>query len=92
MQRIEKIYVDASAFTDVKAAHAALKAAIGSDEYIGSNLDALHDVLTSIGRRTRITVSNYRAAEENLGEYAEKLALVLAVSASQNPVLTVVFE
>ena len=92
MQRIEKINVDASAFTDIKSTHAALRGAIGSDEYIGSNLDALHDVLSSIGRRTRITVTNYRAAEESLGEYAEKLALVLAVSASQNPVLTVVFE
>ena len=92
MQRTEKIYVDASAFTDVNAAHAALKDAIGSRDYIGSNLDALHDVLTGICRRTRITVTNYRAAEEQLGEYAEKLALVLAVSASSNPVLSVVFE
>lgn len=92
MQKTEKIYVDASAFTDAKAAHAALKDAIGSEDYIGSNLDALHDVLSGIGRRTRITVTNYRTAEENLGEYAEKLALVLAVSASENPCLTVVFE
>ncbi|MBQ7700173.1 MAG: barstar family protein [Clostridia bacterium] len=92
MQRIEKITVDAAAFTDTASTHAALRAAIGEKGYAGSNLDALHDVLTSIGRRTRITVTNYRAAEENLGEYAEKLALVLAVSASSNPVLTVVFE
>ena len=89
---LKKIYVDASSFTDIKAAHAALRTAIGSDDYTGSNLDALYDVLTSIGKKTRITVTNYKAAEENLGEYAEKLALVLAVSASQNPVLTVVFE
>ena len=92
MQKTEKIYVDGAAFTDVKAAHAALRAAIGSPDYIGSNLDALHDVLTGIGRRTRLTVTNYRAAEESLGEYAEKLAFVLAVSASANPCLTVVFE
>lgn len=88
----KKILIDASYFTDIKETHAALKAAIGSDEYIGSNLDALHDVLTSIGKKTKITVKNYRAAEENLGEYAEKLALVLAVSASTNPMLTVVFD
>ena len=76
MQRIEKITVDAAAFTDTASTHAALRAAIGEKGYAGSNLDALHD----------------RAAEENLGGYAEKLALVLAVSASSNPVLTVVFE
>ena len=92
MQRMEKIYVDALSFTDIKSTHAALRTAIGSDDYIGSNLDALHDVLCSIGRRTRITVTNYRAAEMNLGEYAEKLALVLAVSASSNPCLSVMFE
>ena len=92
MQRMEKIYVDALSFTDIKSTHAALRTAIGSDDYIGSNLDALHDVLTEIGRKTRITVTNYRSAKENLGEYAEKLALVLAVSASENPYLTVVFE
>lgn len=92
MQKTEKINVDAIAFTDKKTTHAALKEAIGSELYKGSNLDALHDVLTSIGKRTKITVKNYSAAEENLGEYAEKLALVLAVSASQNPFLSVVFE
>ena len=92
MQKTEKIFIDASAFTDVSAAHAAMRDAVGSKDYIGSNLDALHDVLCSIGRRTRITVTNYRAAEMNLGEYAEKLALVLAVSASSNPCLSVVFE
>ena len=88
----KKILIDASSFTDIKETHAVFKAAIGSDDYTGSNLDALYDVLTSIGKKTRITVTNYKAAEENLGEYAEKLALVLAVSASANPMLTVVFE
>lgn len=92
MFKTEKIYVDAAAFTDTATTHAALRAAIGEKGYTGSNLDALHDVLTSIGRRTRITVANYRKAEENLGEYAEKLAFVLAVSASENPALSVVFE
>ncbi len=88
----KKILIDASSFMDVKETHAAIKAAIGSEDYVGSNLDALHDVLTGIGRRTRITVVNYRKAEEYLGEYAEKLAFVLAVSASSNPFLSVVFE
>ena len=88
----KKILIDASSFTDVKATHATLREAIGGDGYAGSNLDALHDVLTSIGARTKITIINYRSAEENLGEYAEKLALVFAVSASKNPMLTVIFE
>ena len=87
-----KITVDASRFTDKKATHAALREAIGSEDYIGSNLDALEDVLTSIGKKTRITLKNFNKAEEQIGDYAESLALVLASSAAANPNLTVVFE
>ena len=92
MQRIIKINIDCKSFEDVKTAHAVMRAAIGSDQYIGSNLDALHDTLTSICKKTRITVTDFGAAEEKLGEYAGKIAYVLAASASQNPALTVVFE
>ena len=89
---VRKITVDASDFTDKKATHAALRKAIGSQDYIGSNLDALEDVLTSIGKKTRITLKNFNKAEEQIGDYAETLALVLASSAAANPNLTVVFE
>lgn len=89
---VRKIVVDAAAFTDKKAVHAALKEAIGSEDYIGSNLDALHDVLTTICKKTRITVKNFHKAEEQLEDYAKSLASVLAASAAENPYLTVVFE
>ncbi len=92
MFKIEKITVDAAGFTDVPSVHAALKAAIGEKNYFGNNLDALHDALTSICRRTRITVTNFARAYERLDDYAAKLAAVLAVSAAENPVLSVVFE
>ncbi|MBO4868857.1 MAG: barstar family protein [Clostridia bacterium] len=88
----KKIEVDASLFTDRKAVHDALRAAIGSEDYIGSNLDALNDVLTSIGRKTRIKIRHFCAARDNLGEYAETLAYVLASAACSNPYLTVIFE
>ena len=87
-----KIEVDGAAFTDKKATHAALRAAIGSEDYVGSNLDALNDVLTSICKKTRITVKNFNKAEEQLEDYAQALAATLASAASANPYLTVVFE
>ena len=92
MYKVEKIIIDAAEFKDKASTHAALKKAIKSGDYIGNNLDALHDVLTSIGRRTRITIVNFDKAAAALDEYADRLALVLAVSAAENPVLTVVFE
>ena len=92
MFKTEKITVDASLFTDVKAVHTELKKALKSENYYGNNLDALHDALTSVCRRTRLTVINFNKAAPELEEYADKLALVLAVSAAENPVLSVVFE
>ena len=89
---VRKIEVDASSFTDKKALHAAMRAAIGSDDYVGSNLDAMNDVLTSICRKTRITVKNFAKAEEQLGDYASAFAAALASAASSNPYLTVVFD
>ncbi len=92
MQKVEKITVDASLFTDKQTTHETLKKAIKSENYIGNNLDALHDALTSICRRTRITIVNFDKAAGMLDEYADRLALVLSVSAAENPILSVVFE
>lgn len=89
---MKKIEVDASLFTDPQAVHTVLKQALCEDGYIGNNLDALHDVLTAVGKKTKITVKNFTAAEKQLGDYASALALVLASSASSNRYLTVVFE
>ena len=48
MQKVEKITVDASLFIDKQTTHESLKKAIKSENYIGNNLDALHDALTGI--------------------------------------------
>ena len=92
MFKVEKITVDAAEFADKESTHAALKKALKNGDYIGNNLDALHDALTGIGRRTRLTIVNFDKAAGMLDEYADRLALVLAVSAAENPVLTVIFE
>ena len=85
------ITLDAARFTDRKALYEALREAIPHDGAFGESLDALHDVLTSIGRQTELRIVHFDKAEQALGDYAERLALVLAASASQNRRLTVVF-
>lgn len=88
----KKIYVDLSSVKDEKELHTALKSALDNDGYTGENLDALHDVLTGICKKTILTVTGFDAFARELDTYAEKLALVLAVSASENRALTVVFD
>lgn len=92
MQKTIRITVDAATFTDKRSVHETMCSALQSSDYTGNNLDALHDALTSVGQKTRLTVKNFDKASRALDEYADKLALVLAVSAAENPLLTVIFE
>lgn len=84
-----KIYIDLSSVKDEKALHTALGSSL--DGYSGANLDALHDALTSICKKTKLFITGFDAFSREFDGYAERLALVLAVSASENRYLTVEF-
>ena len=56
MEEKSTIVFDFSLFRDYRSAHAVMRAALGSTDYIGNNLDALHDVLTSLRKETAIRV------------------------------------
>ena len=86
------IGIDASGFGSREETHAALRAALGSENYIGSNLDALHDCLTSVCEPVTIRIFNWSAAARRLGEYADRLWRVLDDSVGENPMLTVIIE
>ena len=58
--------------------------------YYGMNLDALHDVLTSITEPTEVSVRYYRPLE-NGDSYADKIMRVIKDSATQNDVLKLTF-
>ena len=47
-------------------------------EYIGNNLDALHDVITSIGDEMCFVLISPEAAREKLGTYIDALREMLA--------------
>ncbi len=53
------------------------------------NFDALHDVLTAIGKQTRITVSGTSSAKSG---YIDVFLRVLADSADENEKLTVLLR
>ncbi len=89
---MREIIIDASRFTDRADVHELLKEALKSDNYIGSNLDALHVALTSITVDTRIILRNLYSARKTLGGYAETIAEVFAAASAANPHLTVMLE
>ena len=86
------VIINARDFKTKHEAHCALRAALGQENYWGSNLDALHDCLTSIFEPTEIVIKNWSAAVHYLGEYADRLWHVLDDSAEENPFISVAIE
>ena len=84
--------VNAREFTSRVAAHNALRAVLGAENYYGSNLDALHDCLTSICEKTTLRVYNWSAAAHKLGRYSDSLWRVLSDSQKENKLLDVIID
>lgn len=65
---------------------------LGADVLIGSNLDALHDALTSISCPTDITILSRPALEEVLGDYWNRVFSMLMDCLDENCELSLSFE
>lgn len=64
--------------------HDALSKALDFPNYYGRNLDALWDCLTGwIDVPVTVVWKDYSASKEALGEYAERVAVVLREAASE---------
>ena len=87
--RRRNIRIDAGLFSDPSDVHDAFRKALGREDYVGSNLDALHDVLTTTFSFTTIRVITFGTAREKLGDYADSLKNVLVDSAAENRCLRV---
>lgn len=90
---MKKLYfnIDATSFTSKKEAHTLMQKVFYRYEYYGSNLDALHDVLTSIRIDAKIKVNGLAYSEKYIGDYAERIKEVFMDSAEENPHLKFVF-
>ena len=72
--------------------HRILSETLSFPEWYGNNLDALHDCLGEIFEPTRLTLDNFSALKENLGDYAAKLIFLLHDITEENPNLDIELE
>lgn len=84
--------VDANRFVTKAEMHAALRRVLGEENYMGSNLDALHDCLTSVCTPVTLRIYNWGSASRHLGRYADLLWHVLYDSSEENRNLSIVIE
>lgn len=80
---MKNIVLDFGKMADAKAVHAFLREATESEEYFGSNLDAMFDVLSTIGEETCITV--IRGGKD----FEEKFISVMKDAAEEQGRLTI---
>lgn len=55
---MKEITIDCAGLEDSRALHKALAEKLGFPDWYGNNLDALHDMLTSIAENTSLTLVN----------------------------------
>lgn len=69
---MRKIVIDGNKIDSRETLFAVLKEQLQTEDFIGNNLDALHDVLTEFGETVELEVKNPGAFTESLGEYASR--------------------
>ena len=74
---------------DLDALHTALAEGLGFPAWYGRNLDALYDLLTEPTAPATLTIYDWDALAEALGEMAAPLRRVLTDAGQENPALTV---
>ena len=88
---MKTIRFDFSLFTDRRAAHGAMRAALGEYGYEGNNLDALYDALTSMDE-AEITLINTKKGKALLGDYAEKILRTLIDAVEDSGCVTLIIK
>ncbi len=78
--------IDGSAMTTRQEAYAELRRALDAPEYMGSNLDALHDILS--GMRGEVRLVHACKMLNALGKYGCRLLEVCFDSAQENDQLS----
>lgn len=77
--------LDCALMTDRAAAHEYLKQQLQLPEYYGRNLDALYDLLASLGSELNVEICRSELLEENLGGYGSALLATIREAAEENP-------
>ena len=74
---------------DMDALHTALAEGLGFPAWYGRNLDALYDLLTEPMEPVTLTIYDFDALAETLGDKAAALRRLLTDAGQENPDLTV---
>ena len=88
---MERMIVDCGTMAAKEDFHTALAQVLNFPDWYGGNLDALHDLLTAISEATALQLHGWQNLKAALGPYGPRLEKVLAVSALENPQLTIEF-
>lgn len=89
---MREITLDCRGFLPRSNLHKAFADALSFPDHYGSNLDALHDCLTSLSQDTTLVLLHWETAETGLGRYAAALKRVLTDSEAENPRLQILFQ
>ena len=81
---MNRLIIDGNTIRSKENFFDAMRTQLGEDRLIGSNLDALYDVLTSITCHTVIEIINRPQLEESLGDYWQKIFWVLSDCLEEN--------
>lgn len=88
----KKIVIDGSLITTKEEFYEFMRLSLGSDLLIGSNLDALHDVLTAVSYSAEFIVEGQNLLEHNLGSFWDKVCEVFNDSLDENYNISLSFE
>ena len=88
---MKEITIDCRGFIPRSDLHRAFSAALSFPDWYGNNLDALHDMLTSLSEDIALSLLHWEDAEQSLGRYALSAKRAIWDAAEENPHLTVQF-
>ena len=88
----KKIVIDGSLITTKEEFYDFMRLSLGSDLLMGSNLDALHDALTTVSYSAEFVVDGQSLLEHNLGSFWDKVCEVFNDSLDENYNISLSFE
>ena len=88
----KKIVIDGSLITTKEEFYDFMRLSLGSDILIGSNLDALHDALTTVSYSAEFIVEGRDLLEHNLGSFCDKVCEVFNDALDENYNISLSFD
>ena len=88
----KKIVIDGSLITTKEEFYDFMRLSLGSDILIGSNLDALHDALTTVSYSAEFIVEGRDLLEHNLGSFWDKVCEVFNDALDENYNISLSFD